>query len=232
MCEAQGGRVLEHLGEDFESGPTSGRLPRRPEPRDVIWENVWVPRGATAKRRWVVNAGLSVLMIFWSVVVSFCSSSSDLGHRLFDLDPESKLARGLASVLPVVALLSILNILPLIFQLLARFYERLKAHSEVDLSVVERFFRFQFVNVYVSIFLSAILSDLNRAWKNPFNFVVRIGFSTPNASFYFAKLLVFQCGSSPLWLLRSWPLISRGWKTWTVQAAPKSPSWRDETRSG
>ena len=100
---------------------------------------------------------------------------------------------------------------------MARFYERHKSHSDVDLSVVERFFRFQFVNVYVSILSTAILADLSAAWESPFEFVKKIGFMTPNAAFFFAKLLAFQCGSSPLWLLRAWPLLSRGWKTWTVQ---------------
>ena len=186
------------------------------EPRDVVWENVYLSAESVLRRQWVVNVAIVTLMLFWASVVSFCASSRQISD-LLGYDPESQVAIMVASILPVIVLLSIINLLPLFFQLIARFYERLKAHSEVDLSVVERFFRFQFINVYVSILSTAVLSDLNDAWESPFTFVRRIGLDTPSAAFYFAKLIVFQCGSSPLWLLRAWPLISRGFKTWTVQ---------------
>ncbi|KAH8053269.1 hypothetical protein JL720_14750 [Aureococcus anophagefferens] len=187
-----------------------------PEPRDVIWENVYVSAESVSRRQWVVNGAILTLVVFWASVVSFCASSTQILAYL-GFDPASTISQAIASILPVIVLLSIINLLPLFFQLIARFYERLKAHSEVDLSVVERFFRFQFINVYVSILSTAILSDLKGAWESPFTFVRRIGLDTPEAAFYFAKLIVFQCGSSPLWLLRAWPLISRGFKTWTVQ---------------
>ncbi|KAH8068244.1 hypothetical protein JL721_6818 [Aureococcus anophagefferens] len=171
-----------------------------PEPRDVIWENVYVSAESVSRRQWVVNGAILTLVVFWASVVSFCASSTQILAYL-GFDPASTISQAIASILPLIA----------------RFYERLKAHSEVDLSVVERFFRFQFINVYVSILSTAILSDLKGAWESPFTFVRRIGLDTPEAAFYFAKLIVFQCGSSPLWLLRAWPLISRGFKTWTVQ---------------
>ena len=63
----------------------------------------------------------------------------------------------------------------------------------------------------------AILTDVESAWNSPLAFAKGIGRDTPRAAFFFAKLLCFQCGSSPLWLLRAWPLLSRGFKTWTVQ---------------
>ena len=36
----------------------------------------------------------------------------------------------------------------------------------------------------------------------------------PSAS---VRFVIFLCGSSPMWLMRLWPLISRGWKTWTKE---------------
>ena len=82
---------------------------------------------------------LRCLTIFWATIVTFCSSSAILADKLFGFDPESTAWAAVASILPILLLLSILNLLPLIFQTIARFYERLKSHSEVDLSVVERF---------------------------------------------------------------------------------------------
>ncbi len=188
-----------------------------PEPRDVIWENVFLPNESVTRRKWVIEIGLGALTIFWATIVTFCASSAILADKLFGFDPESTAWAAVAAILPILVLLSILNLLPLIFQTIARFYERLKSHSEVDLSVVERFFRFQFVNVYVAIFITAILEHLQQAWQSPLAFVQMVGQGTPRVSFYFAKLLAFQCGASPLWLLRTWPLVSRGFKFYTVQ---------------
>ena len=196
--------------------PFAMRAEEAPEPRDVIWENVYQHIDSVKRRQWMVNGLVVALMLFWTTITGFCANATKLVD-LLGYNPRSALARGVASILPVVFLLSILNLLPLIFQVIGRFYERLKSHSEVDLSVVDRFFRFQFINVYAAIVSSAILSDVNAAWKSPLTFVTRLGFDTPEAAFYFAKLIVFQCGSSPLWLLRAWPLLSRGFKTWTVQ---------------
>ena len=196
-----------------------------PEPRDVLWDNVFVGRGSVLRRQWVVAGGVFTLMLFWFTVVTWCSSTTRLVTLIFDWDVEDEglVERSTYQVLPIAALLSIVNLLPLCFQAIARFYERLKSHSAVDLSVVERFFRFQFINVYVSILANAILKDLQKAWHSPVTFVLTIGQKTPDAALYFAKLLIFQCGTSPLWSLRAWPLISRGFKTWTVQP-PELPA--------
>ena len=208
---------LEAIHSLLAAQPFAMTCKDAPEPRDVLWENVFLPTEAVTRRKWVIELGLGALMVFWATIVTFCSSSAVLADDLFGFDPEAAATQAVAAILPVVVLLSILNLLPLIFQAVARFYERLKSHSEVDLSVVERFFRFQFVNVYVAIFITAILEHLQQAWQSPFHFVKMVGQGTPRVSFYFAKLLAFQCGTSPLWLLRTWPLVSRGFKFYTVQ---------------
>ncbi|KAH8043524.1 hypothetical protein JL722_15161 [Aureococcus anophagefferens] len=109
-----------------------------PEPRDVLWDNVFVGRGSVLRRQWVVAGGVFTLMLFWFTVVTWCSGQERVIQRRFNA--------------------------------IARFYERLKSHSAVDLSVVERFFRFQFINVYVSILANAILKDLQKAWHSPVTF--------------------------------------------------------------
>ncbi|KAH8045778.1 hypothetical protein JL722_14052 [Aureococcus anophagefferens] len=158
-----------------------------PEPRDVIWENVYQHIDSVKRRQWMVNGLVVTLMLFWTTITGFCANATKLVD-LLGYNPRSSAGSTAAQVA-----------------------------LEVDLSVVDRFFRFQFINVYAAIVSSAILSDVNAAWKSPLTFVTRLGFDTPEAAFYFAKLIVFQCGSSPLWLLRAWPLVSRGFKTWTVQ---------------
>ena len=92
------------------------------EPRDVIWENVYLSAESVLRRQWVVNVAIVTLMLFWASVVSFCASSRQISD-LLGYDPESQVAIMVASILPVIVLLSIINLLPLFFQLIARFYD-------------------------------------------------------------------------------------------------------------
>ena len=172
-----------------------------------------------ARRRHVTSCAIYVLMLFWTTVVSFCATATDVISSVFNIDAEGSnlLERIAYQVLPVVLLLSIINLLPLVLQILSEFYERHKAKSQLDVSVVERFFQFQFVNVYVSILATAIISDFKRLWHRPASFISKVGHDTPVAALYFAKVLAVQCGTAPLWVFRAWPLLSRGFKTWTVQ---------------
>jgi len=189
-----------------------------PEPRDVIWANVHENQRAVMKRSWIVDLAILLLLVFWTTVVTACSNAAKIVNALGGKSAsEGALGGALVDTLPVILLLSIINLLPLCFQAIARFYERRKAFSAVDLSVVERFQKFQLVNVYVSILSSALLAQIQRSWRSPYYLLKSIGTNTPSASVYFAKLVLFQASTSPMWLMRAWPLISRGPKTWTIQ---------------
>ena len=129
--------------------PFAMRAEDAPEPRDVIWQNVYVGVDSVRRRQWMVNLGVFALMLFWTSVAAFCATAKEL-VTLLGYSPTNRFSQGVASVLPVVVLLSILNLLPKIFEIIAVFYERLKAHSDVDLSVVDRFFLFQFINGFLN----------------------------------------------------------------------------------
>ena len=148
----------------------------------------------------------------------FCASSAILADKFFGFDPKVQRPRAFASIIPILLLLSILNLLPLIFQTIARFYEQLKSTLEVDLSVVERFFRFQFAG----------MSTCHIYHGHPRALAAGLAVSpglradgragTPRVSFYFAKLLAFQCGASPLVVVEDLALVSHcGFKFYTVQ---------------
>ncbi|KAJ8613572.1 hypothetical protein CTAYLR_006123 [Chrysophaeum taylorii] len=199
--------------------PFGIRVREAPEERDIIWANVHVSASAVGSRAVVVNALLGLLGFFWGAVVALTANAERIKNRM----PDAIVAVWVGSLAPVLALLAIMNLLPLVFQLIAKFYERKKAVSEVDLSVVERFYRFQFVNLYVTILSGAVLSQLAKAWADPYTFVKVVGTQTPVAARFFAKFLVVTSGTTPLWLLRAWPLVSRGYKTWTIQP-PELPA--------
>ena len=125
-----------------------------PEPRDVIWPNVFVSARSVARRHVVVTILLTVLVLSWTTVITFCSNAVWIVD-LLGFDPQGFVASAAVSILPSALLLTIMCVLPPIFEAVAKFYERRKSYTEVDLSVARRYFTFQFVNVYVSILSTA-----------------------------------------------------------------------------
>ena len=51
----------------------------------------------------------------------------------------------------VLSLVGLLNLLPVLFKLYGTFYEQRKSQSDVDLSVIRRFFDFLMANIYVTL---------------------------------------------------------------------------------
>lgn len=198
--------------------PFSMRARDAPEPRDIIWANVAVSPKSVSRRLVLVNCGLALLLMSWTAVVSFCSNAPRAAEKWGWVGSErSWVGNAVLSNLPSLALLGVMNLLPVIFKVTAHFYERRKSHSDVDLSVIKRYFMFQYVNVYVSLLSGSLLSDWDRAWDNPLEFVEEVGANTPVQSLYFIKFLLLSAGLAPCALMRAWPLISRGFKYWTVQ---------------
>ena len=46
--------------------PFAMRAEDAPEPRDVIWQNVYVGVDSVRRRQWMVNLGVFALMLFWT----------------------------------------------------------------------------------------------------------------------------------------------------------------------
>jgi len=108
-------------------------------------------------------------------------------------------------------LLSLLSLLPLIFDLIARNYEGRKLESEIQNSIMARYFYYQLANVFVTITVGSL--DLSQQIvhiiTDPTELVDILGGSLPGVSIYFANLIIVKIlASLPLELLRVWPLVS------------------------
>lgn len=126
-----------------------------PELRDVLFANVAVPSRRIQSRIYFSGLLLALGCIFWAAVTVMVSSLPAVLEVLFDEEFVGTAEYDfIMQKIPVLCLLSILNILPLLFTLHARFYEQRKSMSEVDLSVVRRFFDYQMANIYVTLMAS------------------------------------------------------------------------------
>lgn len=92
--------------------------------------------------------------------------------------------------LPVVALLTLILILPLIFEYIAVNYEHRKTFSDVQASMQGRYFYYQLANVYVTVTAGSILKSLASMLDHPSSILYLFGDSLPSMVGYFVALLV------------------------------------------
>jgi hypothetical protein len=91
--------------------------------------------------------------------------------------------------LPVVALLGLIVILPVIFEQIAVHYEGRKTFSDVQASMLTRYFYYQLANIYVSVTAGSILKSLADILDHPSNVLDLLSESLPTMVGYFVALV-------------------------------------------
>lgn len=105
-------------------------------------------------------------------------------------------------------LLLLLSILPVIFDFIARSYEGRKLESEIQNSIMTRYFYYQLANVFVSVGLGSVANSIQEIIQNPSAILSILGTSLPSLSLYFTNLLIIKSFTGvPIELLRLWPLV-------------------------
>eukprot|EP00523_Entomoneis_sp_CCMP467_P008539 CAMPEP_0168737984 /NCGR_PEP_ID=MMETSP0724-20121128/10690_1 /TAXON_ID=265536 /ORGANISM="Amphiprora sp., Strain CCMP467" /LENGTH=1061 /DNA_ID=CAMNT_0008785295 /DNA_START=92 /DNA_END=3277 /DNA_ORIENTATION=- len=168
-----------------------------PEPREINWENVHISKTTLLRREQFVNLILFVGVILWSFPLAAIQAFAKAeylaqlpGMRWILTFHGGTLTSFVNGYLPVVALLVLIIILPLIFEQIARRYERRKTFSDVQSSMLSRYFFFQLANVYVSVTAGSILKSLADILDHPSNILGLLGDSLPTMVGYFVALLV------------------------------------------
>ncbi|CAM9933496.1 unnamed protein product, partial [Hapterophycus canaliculatus] len=111
---------------------------------------------------------------------------------LADLDPDSLLYYVIAGYLPVVLLLLLMMVLPFFFQALAYRYERRKSHSEVQQSILTRYFTYQVANIYVTVASGSIVSAIQEIIADPSSILNILGDTFPAVAVYFLDVIVVK----------------------------------------
>ena len=184
-----------------------------PNPNDIIWKNVAIPEKQLSIRKDIAGVGLVFLAMFWSVLVAFISNISNLQSMQSDFPQLKKYTTTywyefVNSYLTSALLLICISLLPLIFDFIARSYEGVKLESEIQNSIMKRYFLYQLANVFVSVGLGSISGNIQEIIETPRSIFTILGANLPAFSMYFTNLLVVKAFTAvPLQLLRTWPLI-------------------------
>jgi hypothetical protein len=110
--------------------------------------------------------------------------------------------------LPVILLLGIIMILPYIFHAVAIHYEDRKTQSDIQKSIIGRYFYYQLANVYVTVTAGSILDSLGEILEHPSNILAILGQSLPRVVGYFATFIMTKIlAGLPLILLRGSAIV-------------------------
>lgn len=168
-----------------------------PEPRDIIWTNAHVSSKTQQRREYFVGFLLFMGIILWSFPLAAIQAFAKAEYlaQIPGMDWIMYVHGGaftsfVNGYLPVVALLGLILILPVIFEVVASKYERRKTISEVQASMLSRYFIFQLATIYVTVSAGSVLKSLADIIDRPANILQLLSESLPTMVGYFVALLV------------------------------------------
>jgi hypothetical protein len=121
-----------------------------PEPRDIQWANVQVDTRVARRKEQTANVLLFFGVILWSfplAAIQAFATAEQLARipgmqwiLTFNSGSLSALING---YLPVLALLGLILLLPIMFERIAISYERRRTYSDIQRSILTRYFYYQ-----------------------------------------------------------------------------------------
>ena len=178
--------------------PGAMQVTTAPEPRDVIWNNIYVSKGAKRTRSYIGELFVLLLICFYVVPVALVSllvSESALissSPRLAQLDQASAFfSTGIAMVQPV-CLVAIQQLLPPLF-LGISIAEGTLSFSEAQMKAFSRYFLFQVLNIFlVTAVAGTIFDTVAIIVENPETAFELLGNSLPRMSSFFITYAIMK----------------------------------------
>jgi len=185
-----------------------------PEPRDIIWKNIQGNINLVKQREDAANFFLALGAILWSIpltAIQALATAESLSRVPFmswlSTSSNLRLTAFINGYLPVVALLTLIMILPIIFEWVAVNYENRKTYSDVQNSILNRYFYYQLANIFITVTAGSIWDSLNDLLYSPYSAFVILGRSLPTVVGYFVSFLATKTlAGLPMVLLRLGPL--------------------------
>eukprot|EP01031_Cornospumella_fuschlensis_P031102 gene31102-37587_t len=194
-------RVSESIAKQLLLSHDNMEVSSAPNPHDIIWDNVAIPKSQIALRKSITNAGVIVGSIFWSSLVNDVNALASI----FPLPPQQQ------QLMSAVVMLIFLLILPFIFDYIARNYEGLKRESEIQNSIMTRYFYYQLINIYVTVGFSSnnLWAQLIKVLQQPQTLVEIMGGRVPDVTKFMFNLVIVKVFTAiPLEMIRPWQLIT------------------------
>jgi hypothetical protein len=168
-----------------------------PDPKEIRWRNAHAPKRDCERRENIVNFLLFLGVILWSFPLAAIQAFAKAkfiaqipGMEWILTYQGGALTAFVNGYLPVLALLGIILILPVIFETIAVTYERRKTFSDIQGSILRRYFYYQLANIYITVTAGSLWKSLGDIIDHPSNILQLLGQSLPTMVGYFVALLV------------------------------------------
>jgi len=180
------------------SRPGSMQVTTAPEPRDILWDNIYVSKGATRTRSYIGEVVVLLIITFYVVpiaLVSLLVSESALvssSPRLEQLDQASAFFSSAIAMVQPMCIVGIQQLLPPLFMAIGR-VEGLVSFSEVQMRAFSRYFLFQVINVFlVTTIAGSIFDTIAIIVENPEAAFEMLGNSLPRMSSFFITFVTIK----------------------------------------
>lgn len=190
-----------------------------PDSRDFEWNNSHVSKAWRSGREWTADVLLGLGAVLWSIPVTFIQALANLNslasipglHGIAELASSNPtLVAFINGYLPVLALIALIASLPPLFSVVASKYERRQAKSDIQHSIIKRFFYYQLANIYITVTAGSILDSISDILDHPSNAFAILGKSVPTVVGYFVMFVTTKVFAGlPVILLQVGPLLKR-----------------------
>jgi hypothetical protein len=180
------------------SKPGAMQVSTAPEPRDILWGNIYVSKGATRTRSFIGDFLVLLIISFYVVPVALVSllvSESALvssSPRLAQLDQATLLFSTAIAMVQPLCIVALQQLLPPIFIGIGKL-EGLVSFSEVQMRAFSRYFLFQVLNVFlVTTVAGSIFDTIAIIVENPEMAFELLGNSLPRMSSFFITFVTIK----------------------------------------
>lgn len=180
------------------SKPGSMQVATAPEPRDVLWSNVYVSKGARKTRTLIADLVCLFIISFYIIpvtIISLLVSENALvsySPRIAQLDKASALFSSAIALVQPLCLVGVQQLLPPIFIFIGK-SEGILSFSEVQMKAFSRYFMFQVLNIFlVTSIAGSIFDTLAIIIDNPESALLMLGNSLPRMSSFFITLTTMK----------------------------------------
>ncbi|KAF8326836.1 uncharacterized protein EI90DRAFT_3281600 [Cantharellus anzutake] len=197
----------------------AGKISLAPEPRDVVWQNIYIPSFSYFTRRVTVYAFVTVLFLFWVVPVTTLSTLLNyeeiqkVAPWLGEIIDKSPSIQSLVqTTLPSTAVIVLNGLLPFFLEATS-YIQGERARSLVEYSLLKKYFLFLLINVvFIFLFTTTYLALIQDLANSPAQVPKKIAraLRKSDAKRFFVSYVVFQgLAIMPLQLLNLGTIIPR-----------------------
>lgn len=180
------------------SKPGSMQVSTAPEPRDILWNNIYMSKGAHRTRSYLGEFLVLLLITFYVVPVAMVSllvSESALvssSPRLAQLAQASAFFAAVIALVQPLFIVGLQQLLPPLFIAIGR-AEGITAFSEVQMRAFSRYFLFQVINVFlVTTIAGSVFETIAIIIENPESAFEMLGNSLPKMSSFFITFITIK----------------------------------------